>query len=65
MTKHDVIKICNNSQFTSIATNESWPGKGTVNDPYIIEDMEIDGKYNGSCINISNIKDIHFLPVCY
>ena len=52
-TPHDPILIEGNSNFTSQAAGEGWPGDGSEEDPYIIQDYEIIGG-NGHCIEIRN-----------
>jgi len=37
---------------TTKATNEWCTGSGTINDPYIIEDVIINGQNSGTCIDI-------------
>jgi parallel beta-helix repeat protein len=55
---HDVIRIDDNGGFN--ATNGVYNGTGAANDPYIIENLEIDGGGNGSCIYIGNTT-AHFI----
>lgn len=45
---HDSINISSNQDFSL----QGWPGNGTVNDPFRIENLNIDTEM--SCINVSN-----------
>jgi len=57
---HAPIHISGNDDFASQATNESWPGDGTEQNPYIIAGYEIDGNGGGYCIWIEN-TDVWFV----
>ncbi|GEM_PF-1828172 len=48
------IKINNNTELQEMAQNEGWEGSGTTNDPYIIQDYEIDAHGGGYGIFIGN-----------
>jgi parallel beta-helix repeat protein len=52
-THHDPIFVDGNSNFTSLASGEGWPGDGSEENPYIIQNYEIMGG-NGHCIEIRN-----------
>ena len=54
-TNHDPIYIDGDTNFTITATNEGWPGTGTVNDPFLIENYSIttDGS---TAISINNTQ---------
>jgi parallel beta-helix repeat protein len=54
-TPHAPIIIGNNSDFE----DQSWPGEGTVEQPYIIAGLEINATTGESAINITN-TDVHF-----
>ncbi|MDI6916193.1 MAG: right-handed parallel beta-helix repeat-containing protein, partial [Thermoplasmatales archaeon] len=41
LTSHDPICIDGNSNFASQASSEGWAGDGTINNPYIIENYDI------------------------
>lgn len=49
------IAIDGNTQWASIAATEPWcNGSGTLNDPYIITNVYINGQNSGTCILIQN-----------
>ena len=54
-TPHVPIIIDDNSDFET----QSWPGEGTVEQPYIIAGLEINATTGESAINITN-TDVHF-----
>lgn len=54
-TYHNPIYIDGDTNFTTTAVNEGWPGTGTMNDPFIIENYRI--TTNGStAISINNTQ---------
>jgi len=53
------IQIIGNSGWITAKTAGVCTGSGTLNDPYVIEDLEINGGDSGSCILIAN-SDVHF-----
>lgn len=53
------ISINNNTDFAEQAEENGWPGNGTVDDPYILEDYEIDAEDYGYGVYIGNVTD-HF-----
>ena len=57
---HAPIHISGNDDFASQAANESWPGDGTEQNPYIIAGYEIDANGGGYCIWIEN-TDVWFI----
>ena len=53
-------KIHVDNNWTATESSYSWcTGSGTWNDPYVIEDLEIDGGGSGSCILIEN-SNVYF-----
>ncbi|MBI5000345.1 MAG: right-handed parallel beta-helix repeat-containing protein [Euryarchaeota archaeon] len=56
---HIPIKIEGNGDFASIASAEHWPGQGTIRDPYVIENYDIDGTDWGYGIYIRD-TDVYF-----
>jgi parallel beta-helix repeat protein len=56
LTPHAPIRINNDTDFVTLGFN----GSGTAGDPWIIENYEIDGTGNGSCIYIGNVTQ-HFV----
>jgi parallel beta-helix repeat protein len=57
---HDPIVINGDANFTETASAEGWLGDGSSDNPYIIENLDIDrGGTSGACINISNTL-VHF-----
>jgi parallel beta-helix repeat protein len=53
------IHIINNSGWVDFKNAGNCTGNGTYSDPYIIEDLEIDGEGSGYCIFIEN-SDVYF-----
>ena len=53
------IHIINNSGWVAFKNDGNCTGNGTYSDPYIIEDLVIDGGGSGSCILIEN-SDVYF-----
>ncbi len=56
---HDVIRIDSDSEFASQASSEGWPGDGSVTDPYVIENYNIDADGKANAIYIGNTT-VHF-----
>lgn len=48
------LRITNNSHLESLAVAKGWMGDGSVSDPYIIQDLDIDARGRGSAIHIGN-----------
>ncbi len=62
---HAPIIIDGDENFTSTATNEGWSGNGSVGDPFIITNYEIDlDGGSGSCINITNTRSNFTISNC-
>lgn len=59
-TIHDPILIENSTHLQDVVSDLGLSGSGTSGDPYIIEDLEIDGKRSTPCIRI-NLTDEHIL----
>jgi len=57
---HAPIHISGNDDFESQAANESWPGDGTEQNPYIIAGYEIDGNGGSSGISVE-YTDVWFV----
>jgi len=53
------IHIDGNSGWTAFKAAGNCTGNGTISEPYVIEDLEIDGEGSGSCIFIEN-SDVYF-----
>ena len=53
------IHIDGNSGWDAFKTAGNCTGNGTYSEPYVIEDLEIDGGGSGSCILIEN-SDVYF-----
>jgi len=53
------IHIDGNSGWTAFKAAGNCTGNGTISEPYVIEDLEIDGEGSGSCIFIEN-SDAYF-----
>ena len=60
LTSHAPIRINNDTDFANQAASEGWKGSGTQGDPYIIENYDIDGNGNGTCLYIGNTT-VHFI----
>jgi hypothetical protein len=56
-TVHPPIQIDNSSHLREIASIEGWAGNGTQGDPFVIENITIDGNYSSHCISISNSEE--------
>jgi len=57
---YDPIIIGSNSDFAKYADDYGWSGDGSQVDPWLIENIEIDGESNSSCVYISSTDD-HFI----
>jgi parallel beta-helix repeat protein len=56
-TNHGPIAIDGDANFSDTALEEGWLGDGSYENPYIIDDLDIDlGGAAGHCINISNTR---------
>ena len=53
------IHIDGNSGWTAFKAAGNCTGNGTISEPYVIEDLEIDGEGSGPCIFIEN-SDVYF-----
>ncbi|MDX1797494.1 MAG: right-handed parallel beta-helix repeat-containing protein, partial [Candidatus Lokiarchaeia archaeon] len=53
------ILIVNNSGWVDFRNAGNCTGNGTYSEPYVIEDLEIDGGSSGSCIQINN-SNVYF-----
>ena len=53
------IHIAGNQGWSDAKTAGICTGSGIYSDPYVIENLEIDAEYNGSCILIED-SDIYF-----
>jgi len=51
---HAPIRINSDSEFSSMATSESWPGSGTLASPYVIQNYDINGSGKSWGIFIGN-----------
>lgn len=60
LIKHGPIYVNGNNNFVSTAEREGWKGDGTKEDPFIIENYDIDARGAGNAIMISN-TDLHFV----
>ncbi|MEM3513429.1 MAG: right-handed parallel beta-helix repeat-containing protein, partial [Thermoplasmata archaeon] len=57
---HPPIHINGNADFANQAASEGWAGNGTAENPYIIEEYEIDANEGSYCIWIRN-TDVYFV----
>jgi parallel beta-helix repeat protein len=53
------IFIAGNGDFANTASENSWPGNGTLAEPYVISDLHINGPSTTTSINIQN-TNVHF-----
>jgi hypothetical protein len=56
LTSYDPITINNESDLEDLIDDEGWDGDGTEEDPYIIEDLDIDADGDPYCIEILNVS---------
>ncbi len=61
---HSPIKINSNTQFATLAASEGWPGNGTVGNPYIISDYDINATGYGYGIYIGNVTVYFIIRNC-
>lgn len=57
--EHDPISINSNTNFNDTAYAEGWLGNGTVDNPYVIEGLNITGPSGSDLIHIEN-TDVYF-----
>jgi len=60
LTGSPIIINGNGGWYTVNLTVEWCTGSGTFNDPYIIQNVLIDGQNSGNCIEIKN-SDVYFI----
>ncbi len=60
MASHGVIRINSDAEFASMAASEGWAGDGTLGNPYIIENYEINGNGYGYGMYVGNVTK-HFI----
>lgn len=59
---HDPILITSDADFV----NQSWPGSGTLEDPYVIEGLSISVSHDqGYCIEIKNVQSHFVVRNCF
>ncbi len=61
----DPIRIDGDGDFAVQAENEGWDGDGSADDPYVIENYEIDGGGYGYSLYIGNVTDHFEVRNCY
>ncbi len=64
-TLRDPIRINNDTDLAEQAASEDWPGNGTHDEPYIIENYEIDGEGYGYGIYLGNITSFLEVTGCH
>ncbi len=62
---HGIIKINNDTEFTQMAQQEGWQGNGTMDNPYIISNYDIDIGDNPAGIEIRNTDVYFIIENCY
>jgi parallel beta-helix repeat protein len=60
LTSHAIIAIDNDTVFAELAVDGNWEGNGTADDPYIIENYDINATNFASGIYIGNTT-VHFI----
>ena len=60
LSSHSPIRIDNDSDFADTAASDGWKGNGSADNPYIIENYDINGTDAGYCIYIGNTT-AHFV----
>ncbi len=63
--KRDPIWINSNEDFAEQAEDNNWSGNGTEDEPYTIEEYEIDGSGTGYGIYMNNVTDHFVVKDCY
>lgn len=58
---HAPISIGSDAEFSSVAASEGWDGNGSADNPYIIEDLEIEISAMDTGISISPSVTVHYL----
>ncbi|WP_162137714.1 right-handed parallel beta-helix repeat-containing protein [Methanomassiliicoccus luminyensis] len=51
---HDVIRVNNETELSTLISNEGWDGTGSADDPYVIENLSINALGYGAGIFIGN-----------
>lgn len=62
--QHDIIWIDNNTDLKEQAESESWPGNGTIGNPYILSDYVINATNEYCGIYIGNVTDNFIIRNC-
>ena len=62
---HAPIIIDSDSEFALMAASEGWSGNGSVENPWIIDNYEIDGGGLNNCISIRNTTVYFTVKDCY
>jgi len=63
-TEHSTFDIEGNTDLNNTAQSEGWPGDGSENDPYIIEEYQIDGM-GEACFKVYDTTDHFIIKNCY
>lgn len=64
LTDHDPIIINNETELEDLMENKSWPGNGTEEDPYRIEDLDIDAEGEDHAIYFEDISSYLVISNC-
>ncbi len=48
-------QVHNDTELASLVATKGWPGSGTPADPYIVQDLDINGSASGYCIYMERI----------
>ncbi|MCU0799670.1 MAG: right-handed parallel beta-helix repeat-containing protein [Candidatus Thermoplasmatota archaeon] len=59
-SEHGPIRIDSNAEFASLVSSEGWAGDGSEGDPFIIENLDINGTGHGFCLFVGNTT-AHFI----
>ncbi|MHA1846556.1 MAG: right-handed parallel beta-helix repeat-containing protein, partial [Promethearchaeota archaeon] len=63
-TTHASILIQSNTELDAFISGEGFPGNGTLANPYIIENLEIDANATASAIDIQNTNEYLIIRNC-
>jgi parallel beta-helix repeat protein len=58
-------RINSNAEFASMASARGWPGDGSLGNPYIIDNYDINGTGYGYCIFVGNTTVYFTIQNCY
>lgn len=65
LSQHDVITINNDADLRAMASTNGWPGDGSSEYPYIIQDLIVNAHWKPYCIYIGNTTLNLIVTNCY